>query len=551
MKDIPFVKLYERSLRDHFDLPALSNYGSDECYTYGEVAEEIKKLHILFEEYGVKTGDHIALVGKNNARWCIAYLATVTYGAVTVPILNDFNPHDIHHIINHSDSTILFASDSIWDTLKENEFDLLRASFSLTDFSLKWQKDDRIEPLTGKVLRKKLKEIYPEGLKPTDIRFADIPNSALTVLNYTSGTSGFSKGVMITGENLCGNLVYAHETIRLHKGEKLLSFLPLAHTYGSAFEFLFPFMEGCHITLLNKTPSPQVLLKAFAEVKPVLIISVPLILEKIYWKMILPILNKPAISFCLKIPGLNSIIYSSIRKKLVTAFGGNFSQIVIGGAGLNNEVETFLLRIKFPVTVGYGMTECAPLVSFSTAAKYVPHSCGKVLDSMKIRIDSEDPYSVAGEIQLKGRNVMAGYYKSEEATREAFTEDGWLKTGDLGTIDRENNVFIRGRLKDMILGGSGQNIYPEEIEAKLNNLPYVSESLVVERNGKLVALVFPDYEASDIAGRRREEMAAIMEENRRILNRMVANYEKITEIELFPEEFEKTPKKSIKRFLYT
>lgn len=551
MKDLLFVKRYEQSLRDNFELPALTDYRSETTYTYGDVAREIEKLHILFSECKVQKGDKIALIGKNNSRWCVAYLATVTYGAVIVPILHDFNPNDVHNIVNHSDSQYLFSSDSIWESLDIGKMENIKAVLSLDGMKVLFEKNE--DTIAGFISRldEKFSEKYPDGFTEKNIHYSDVSDDNLAVLNYTSGTMGFSKGVMISGANLMGNLKYAHDTIRLNRGENMLSFLPLAHTYGSAFEFLFPFMEGCHITLLNKTPSPQILLKAFAEVKPVLIISVPLILEKIYRRMIQPVLSKGSMRLALSIPILNNQIYGQFRKKLVDAFGGNFSQVVIGGAPLNSEVEDFLLKIKFPVTVGYGMTECAPLISFTPADSYVAHSCGKTLPAMQVRIDSDDPENVAGEIQVKGVNVMLGYYKNEEATKEAFTEDGWLKTGDLGTVDKDNNVFIRGRSKSMILGASGQNIYPEEIEAKLDNLPFVQESLVVQRDGKLIALVYPDLESLESAGLKEENLKTIMEENKEALNNMVAGYERITEIQLSPKELEKTPKKSIKRFLYS
>ena len=545
-----FIKLYEGSFRENFELPALTDYGTGTKFTYGELAREIEKLHILFSECKISKGDKIAVIGKNTSRWCIAYMATVTYGAIVVPILQDFSPNDVHHIINHSESVLLFASDMIWDTLEEEKLPELRGALSLTDFGALYQKDGEDLYTFTKKLESKFKDKYPKGFDAENIRYPDLSNDKVLVLNYTSGTTGFSKGVMITGNNLSGNMTFAATDINLKKGDRMLSFLPLAHTYGAAFEFLYSLSAGCDITLLGKAPSPKILLKAFEEVKPVLIIAVPLILEKIYRKMILPILGRKTMRLALNIPFLDNQIYSQIRKKLINALGGRFSQVIVGGAPFNSEVEEFLLKIKFPVSVGYGMTECAPLISFSLYPDFVPHSCGKILSSMEVRIDSEDPYNVAGEIQVRGQNVMLGYYKNKEATKNVFTEDGWLKTGDLGTIDKNNNIFIRGRSKSMILGASGQNIYPEEIEAKLDNLPFILESLVVERNGKLIALVYPDYDAVDGTGITDQDLKLIMNENKDILNKMVASYEKIAEIQLYPDEFEKTPKKSIKRYLY-
>lgn len=545
------IKLYEASFKKNFELTGLTDYGTDTSFTYGEIAKEIEKIHILFEECKIRRGDKIALIGKNTTRWCIAYIATITYGGIIVPILQDFNPNDVHHIINHSEATLLFSSDMVWEHLEEDKMPELRGAISLTDYRMQYQREgedftDIINKLDAKFRKK-----YPSGFGPDNIRYTDLSNDKVMVLNYTSGTTGFSKGVMITGSNLTGNLTFAHNIFNLKQGDKMLSFLPLAHTYGAAFEFLYSLTEGCSITLLGRTPSPKILLKAFEEVKPALILSVPLILEKIYRKMIMPMLNKTPMKLALSVPFLDNQIYSQIRKKLIDAFGGRFSQIIIGGAPLNAEVEDFLVKIKFPVTVGYGMTECAPLISFSLIQDYIPHSCGKILPCMEVRIDSSDPYNIAGEIQVRGQNVMQGYYKNEEATKAVFTEDGWLRTGDLGTIDADNNIFIRGRSKSMILSASGQNIYPEEIEAKLDNLPFVLESLVVERSGKLVALVYPDYDAVDSTGISHDELALMMNQNKEALNSMVANYEKIAEIQLYPNEFEKTPKKSIKRYLYS
>ncbi|MDR1737654.1 MAG: AMP-binding protein [Candidatus Symbiothrix sp.] len=544
-----FIKLYEGSFRKHFELPALNEYGTNIRYTYGEMAAEIAKLHILFEQMGLRKGDKIALIGKSSCSWCITYLATVSYGAVIVPVLQDFNPNDVEHIVKHSESILLFSTDSIWETLNPKNLGNLRAVFSLTAFGLLYEKKgDNLKEILNN-LDASFKAKYPVFTKD-DIVYPDQAKDELLVLNYTSGTTGFSKGVMIVADNLLGNMVFAHTILNLQAGDPMLSFLPLAHTYGSAFEFLYALMEGCSVTLLGKTPSPKVLLKAFADVRPALILSVPLILEKIYKNMILPMLDKPVIKTVLRIPLLNKLIYATIRKKLIAAFGGNFVQVIIGGAPLNSEVETFMRKIDFPMSVGYGMTECAPLISFTLYPNSPVHSCGQVLPQMQVRIDSEDPYNIVGEIQVKGQNVMRGYYKNKAATDAVFTEDGWLKTGDMGVIDRNNNVYIRGRSKSMILGASGQNIYPEEIEAKLNNLPYILESIVVERSGKLVALVYPDYDAFEAAGIDESDWSEVMTKNKNTLNSMVANYEKIADIQLCAVEFEKTPKKSIKRFLY-
>jgi long-chain acyl-CoA synthetase len=545
-----FIKLFEKSFKDNFNHLAFSDYGTDISYSYSEIAKRIAKLHILFGEYEIKEGDKIALVGKNTSHWCIAYMAIATYGAVVVPILQDFNSIDIHHIINHSESVFLFASHSIWEMLEKEKLPQLKAGVSLSEFQLRYQKEEEnLKPLIS-LVETKFYQKYPNNFTPEDINYADISDDEIRVLNYTSGTTGFSKGVMITGGNLSGNLTFAHNIFRLKCGDTMLSFLPLAHTYGTAFEFLYALSEGCHITLLGKIPSPKILMKAFDDVKPALILSVPLILEKIYKKMILPMVSKKMMKLALRIPLVNNGIYAQIGKKLTAAFGGRFRQIIIGGAPLNAEVEDFMHKLNFPVSVGYGMTECAPLISFSLYPDYVSHSCGKVLPCMDVRIDSDDPYHIAGEIQVKGQNVMRGYYKNDDATQNAFSDDGWLKTGDLGTIDQENNIYIRGRSKNMILSASGQNIYPEEIEAKLDNFPFIMESLVVERKGKLIALVYPDYDAVDSAGMNAEDLKKSMNQNKKALNGMVASYERIAEILLHPNEFEKTPKKSIKRYLY-
>ncbi|MDR2627492.1 MAG: AMP-binding protein [Dysgonamonadaceae bacterium] len=546
-----FIKIFENSFKENWNMPALSDYGDNTHLTYGDLAKEIAHIHILFDECKVRRGDKIALIGKNTTQWCITYLASVTYGAIIVPILQDFNPNDVHHIINHSQATFLFTSDNVWETLEEDRIDEIRAVISLNDMRCLHQKDgesiNRILKDTDNIFTKK----YPGGFTKNDVQYAELSNDKVVSLNYTSGTTGFSKAVMTTGNNLAGNITFVARSNILHKGEKLLSFLPLAHAYGCAFEFLYALSIGAHTTLLGKTPAPKILLKAFEEIKPNIIITVPLIIEKVYKKMILPQLNKRSMKWALSMPFLDTQIYAQIRKKLVDAFGGRFSQVIIGGAPLNKEVEDFLLKIKFPFTVGYGMTECAPLIAYAHTNDFVPTSCGKVLDIMEVRIDSKDPYHVVGEIQVHGENVMAGYYKNEEADSAVFTEDGWLKTGDLGTIDKNNNIFIRGRSKTMILDAGGQNIYPEEIEAKLNNLPFVMESLILKKNGKLIALVYPDYEAVDATGLENKAIPLIMEENRKILNQFVAPYESISSIQLYPTEFEKTPKKSIKRYLYS
>lgn len=546
-----FIKLYEDSFKDNWNLPAISDHGTKESYSYKDFATEIAYLHIVLEKLGVKKGDKIALVGKNTINWCISYIATITYGALIVPILQDFPANSIQHIVNHSDSVVLFVSDSIYDALDETQMSHLKGVFSLTDFSCTYLRGTK----QSKGLRFDKSDLmttkYPQGFTIEDIKYAYIDNSELILINYTSGTTGFSKGVMLTANNLAGNVVYAKYLKLLFRGERVVSFLPLAHAYGCAFDFLYALSVGVHITLLGKAPSPKVLAAAFSEIKPNLIVSVPLVIEKIYKKSILPQLHKPAIKLALKVPIIRDRIYAKICKTMVAGLGGEFCEIIIGGAALNKEVESFLHKIKFPFTVGYGMTECAPLISYDHHYDFVPTSCGKILDNiMEVRVDSPDPYNTLGEIQVRGENVMQGYYKNPEATQQAFTEDGWLRTGDLGTIDKDNRIFLRGRSKTMLLGPSGQNIFPEEIEAQLNNMPYVLESLVVVRTEKLVALVYPDYETMDAAGVSSDKLEQLMEHNRQALNKQVASYEALTAIQIYPTEFEKTPKRSIKRYLY-
>lgn len=547
-----FIKIYEESFKNNWELPSVTDYGKNNTFTFADVAKEIARFHILFDECQIRRGDKIALIGKDSARWCIAYMATVTYGAIVVPILQDFSPNDVHHIVNHSESVFLFVSDRIWDTLEEEMISDVRGIFSLSDFRCLHQRDGECIQKIMKSLDEKMEEKYPNGFSKEDIKYAELDNDKIVELNYTSGTTGFSKGVMLTGNNLAGNVTYARTLDLLFRGDRELCFLPLAHAYSCAFNLLVPMAFGVHVYLLGKTPSPKILLKAFEEVKPNLILTVPLILEKIYKKMILPQLSKTTMRLALNIPLLDTRIYGQIRKKLVDAFGGRFREVIVGGAAMNDEVTEFLKRIDFPFTVGYGMTECGPLISYDHHYDYVPGSCGQILKGiMKVRIDSDDPYNKVGEIQVSGENVMRGYYKNEEATKNVFTEDGWLRTGDLGTIDKDNRIYIRGRSKTMILGPSGQNIYPEEIESKLNNLPFVMESIIIEKNGKLVGLVYPDYDTVDSTGIAHQDLPIIMEQNRVELNKLLAPYEAVTSLQLYPTEFEKTPKRSIKRYLYS
>ena len=545
------IKIYENSFRENRELPALTDYFKKETFSYYEMAKEIAKLHLLFAECRIRKGDRIALIGRNNPRWVIAYIATITYGAVIVPILQDFNANDVHHIINHSGSQLLFVGDVYWDMIETGQIEEVKAVFSLTDYHCLFERRGQSIARFQSNIVKHYRKRYRNGFRPEDIAYPEIPNDRLCVLNYTSGTTGFSKGVMLTVNNITGNVVFGIGQKLHFRRSRVLSFLPLAHAYGCAFDLLVPLAQGTHITLLGRIPSPKILVEAMSEVKPHLICCVPLILEKVYKKQILPILGNGILKMALRIPLLDQKVYNRIRRKLMDAFGGEFEQIIVGGAPFNHEVEEFLLRIRFPFTVGYGMTECGPLVSYTHWTEYKPTSCGKVLpELMEARIESEDPRNVPGEILVRGEHVMAGYYKNEKATSDVMESDGWMRTGDVGTLDEDGTLYIRGRNKTMILGPSGQNIYPEEIEAKLNNLYCVMESLVVEREGKLVALVCPDYEQADPDGISHAKLPEVMEENLKTLNTLVAPYERVSGIVLYPNEFEKTPKRSIKRYLY-
>lgn len=555
-----FIKLFENAFKTNWELPAYSNYGENSTLTYADVAHQIAKLHILFEQCHVKPDDKIALVGRNNSNWAITYLATVTYGAVIVPILQDFNPNDIHHITNHSESKLLFVGEGMWDNLEEEKLTTVKAVISTINFncitlpnrSEDQDADDEIDinQLKPGVINTLFRAKYPQGFHQKHVAYIDKPNTDMVSINYTSGTTGFSKGVMTSGNALAGNITFGLRTKLVAPQYRVISFLPLAHAYGCAFEFLTSTVAGSHIHFVGRIPSPKILLAAFAEIKPNVIFLVPLIIEKIYKKQIQPLLAKRAMRWVLSVPLLDQTVLSKIRKKLIDAFGGEFSQVVAGGAPLNAEVEAFFHKIKFPYTVGYGMTECAPLISYAPHDEFIPKSAGKILDTMQVKILHPDPQTGIGEICVKGENVMSGYYKNPEATDSMIDAEGWLHTGDLGTVDEQGNIFIRGRNKSMILGASGQNIYPEEIEAKLNNMPYVMESLVIEKNKRLIALVYPDYDAVDAEQLDQNQLEIQMEENRQALNSMVAGYENIAKIQLYPSEFEKTPKKSIKRYLY-
>lgn len=545
-----FVDLIAESLKTNWDLDALTDYQGI-TLQYKDVARKIEKLHILFENAGVAKGDKIALCGRNSAHWATAFIATLTYGAVAVPILHEFKAQQVHDIVNHSEAKILFVGDMVWPELDATAMPHLEGIINIPDYSLLLS---RSELLTN--ARERLNELfgkkYPKYFRKEHINYPHTPDpNALAMINYTSGTTSNSKGVMIPFRALWSNYQFAVEVLgkQVKKGDHIISMLPLAHMYGMAFEFIFEFLHGCHVFYLTRIPSPKIVLKAFGEIKPTIIISVPLIIEKIIKKNVLPKLQTPSMKVLLKLPFISGRILDKVREGLIAAFGGNFYEIIVGGAAFNSEVEDLLNKIHFPYTVGYGATECAPIIAYEDWQKFRKGSCGKAAPRMEIKIDSDDPQHTVGEILTRGDNVMLGYYKNDEATRTTLV-DGWYHTGDLGVLDAEGNLYIRGRSKNMLLGASGQNIYPEEIEDKINTLPYVNESIVVQRGEKLVALIYPDYDEAKRDGLDENGLRAAMEQNRKDINTMVASYERISAIELYETEFEKTPKRSIKRFLY-
>ena len=553
------IKMYEQSFREHREMSAVTDYFSGESYSYYGFAKEIAKLHILFDEAGIKQGDKIALVGRNTPRWCAVYIATMTYGAVIVPIMQTFTSNDIAHIVNHSDSRLLFLTDSFWEGLEEDALPNIEGVFSLTDYHVLFERREGLLTKCVDNMTANYRRRYPNGFTVNDIKYADVPNDHLCLLNYTSGTTGYSKGVMLTVNNLTANVAYI-KTLKprsgshfyFSKGRRTLAFLPLAHAYGCTVDFLTPLAVGGHITLLGKMPTPKVLVEAMQNVQPNVIASVPLVLEKIYRKQIIPLLEQGALSVAIKVPLLNEVIRAKIRQKLLDSFGGNVELFIIGGAPINKETEAFLQSIRFPIIVGYGMTECAPLISVTIdPTEFKLRSCGKYLKGMlDVKIDSEDQQNVPGEILVKGECVMLGYYKNERDTKAVIDEDGWLHTGDMGTIDEDGTLYIKGRCKSMILTETGQNIYPEQIEDKLNNLPLVTESLVLENKGKLYGLVVPDFALCEKEGIDKVRLNEIMNENLKTLNSQVAAYERLASIIIYRNEFEKTPKKSIKRYLY-
>ena len=559
MLDANLIKMYEQSFRDNREMSAVTDYFTGETYSYYGFAKEVAKLHILFDEAGIKPGDKIALVGRNTPRWCAVYIATITYGAVIVPIMQTFTSNDIAHIVNHSESRLLFLTDSYWEGLDEDSLPDVEAVFSITDYHAVYEREgDKLTKFVN-AMTENYRKRYPNGFTVNNIKYADVPNDALMVLSYTSGTTGYSKGVMLTVNNLTANVYYAVNKINkttgehwFQKGRRTLAFLPLAHAFGCAFDFLAPLAAGGHINLLGKMPTPKVLVEAMAKVQPSLICSVPLVLEKVYRKQIAPMLEKGPLSIAMKVPLVNEVVRMKIKEKLLASFGGNLEMFIVGGAPMNKETETFLKSIRFPIIVGYGMTECAPLICVTPQPEeYKLGSCGKYLNEyLDVRIDSQDPQHIPGEIMVKGEMVMQGYYKNAKDTEAVLEPDGWMHTGDMGVMDPDGTVYIKGRCKTMILTDTGQNIYPEQIEDKLNNMPLVLESLVLENEGKLYGLVVPDFDQCEKEGIDRAQLEDIMKENLKNLNEQVAAYERLVSIAIHQSEFEKTPKRSIKRYLY-
>ena len=551
--EIPsFNALIEKSIIDHWDMDALTDY-KGATLQYHDVARKIEKLHIMFENSGVVKGDKIALCGRNSANWAVAFLATLTYGAIAVPILHEFMADQIHNIVNHSDAKLLFVGDVVATQVDATKMPGLEGIIYIPDYSLVVSRTDKLT-----YAREHLNEMfgikYPKYFRKNHVSYYKEENpEELAMINYTSGTTGFSKGVMIPYRALWGNADFAENVLgkKIKPGDSIISILPMAHMYGMAFEFIFEFIKGCHIFYLTRIPSPAIIAEAFGRIKPAVIIAVPLVIEKIIRKKVFPKIQNNRMRMLLHMPVISKKVKEKICDQVSNAFGGNFYEVIIGGAAFNQEVESFLHSVGFRYTVGYGATECAPIICYEDYKHFVPGSCGKAALHMMVRIDSPDPENVPGEILAKGPNVMLGYYKNEEATKQTIDENGWYHTGDLGTMDGDGNVFIKGRSKNMLLGASGQNIYPEEIEDKLNSLALVAESVVVQKGDKLIALVHPDYDEAQTLNLGNNELTDIMEQNRQELNSMIPAYSKVSEIRIHEEEFEKTPKKSIKRFLYT
>ena len=546
-----FNTLIEKSIKENWNLDALTDYKGI-TLQYHDVARKIEKLHIMFENSGVKRGDKIALCGRNSAGWASAFLATLTYGAVAVPILHEFTADQIHNIVNHSEAKLLFAGDVVSTQVDPTKMPGIEGIIYIPDYSLLFSRSDKLT-FAREHLNEMFGKKFPKYFRQEHVNYyKEQSPDELALINYTSGTTGFSKGVMIPYRAIWSNFDFAGHAMgnNVKKGDNVLSILPMAHMYGMSFEFIYEFLNGCHIFYLTRVPSPAIIAKAFAEVKPAIIIAVPLVIEKIIKKKVFPKIQNNRMRLLLNMPVINKKVRQTIRDQVVNSFGGNFMEVIIGGAAFNQEVESFLHRIEFPYTVGYGATECAPIICYADYKDFVPGSCGKVAIHNELKIDSPDPQNIPGEILVRGLNVMLGYYKNEEATRQTIDADGWYHTGDLGVIDYDGNVFIKGRSKYMLLSSNGQNIYPEEIEDKLNSMALVNESIVIQEGDKLVGLVHPDLDEAYSMGFTTTDLENIMEQNRKELNDMLPTYSRISTIRLHNEEFEKTPKKSIKRFLY-
>ena len=545
-----FNSYVEKSVIDNWEKDALTDY-KGATLQYHDVARVIEKLHIVFEHSGIEKGDKIALCGRNSSHWGVTFLATLTYGAVVVPILHEFTPDQVYNIVNHSGAKLLFVGDVVASTINPDEMPALEAIVNLPDFSLMLSRSERIT-YAREHLNQLFGEKYPKYFRKEHVRYHQNDPEELAVINYTSGTTGFSKGVMIPYRALLGNLDFALTQLGKHvkSGTNMVSILPMAHMYGLAFEFIFPFCNGMHLYFLTRLPSPSLIAQAYAEIQPSLVIAVPMIVEKIIRKKVFPKIQNNRMRLLLNMPVVNKKVKQMICEQVYNAFGGKAYEIIIGGAALNQEVEDFLKSIDFPFTVGYGTTECAPLISYRDYREFVPKSCGRAINNMEAKVDSPDPRNVPGEILARGMNVMLGYYKNEEATREVIDSEGWYHTGDLGLIDADGNIFIKGRSKNMLLSANGQNIYPEEIEDKLNSMAMVSESIIVQKDDHLVALVYPDMDEAENLGFTDEDLENIMEQNRQNLNAQLPAFSKISAVRIRKEEFEKTPKKSIKRYLY-
>lgn len=543
-----FLQYIEESIRKNWDRPALTDF-KGATSSYKDVARKIAKLHLLFAHCNIKKGDKIALCSRNTSNWGIAFLATLSYGAVAVPILNEFKPDNIHHIVNHSEARLLFVGDVVWENLDESAMPDLDGIIRVEDYSVRQANNNELLEARA-ILNELFGKKYPDRFKPEDVQYTHDKLEELALINYTSGTTSSSKGVMLPYRSLWTNLKFAIDVLGYNPGEQMVCMLPMAHMYGLAFEFIYQFVNGTHVHFLSRTPSPKIIADAFAEVKPNLIITVPLVIEKIIKKKIFPTIEKPHMKLLMNIPIINDKIRDTIRQKVIEAFGGKFKELIIGGAALNKEVEIFLRSIRFPYTVGYGMTECGPLLSYDGWETFRQASCGKTVARLELRIDSADQQQIVGEILAKGDCVMSGYYKNPEATAAAIDADGWLHTGDMGIIDKDGYLFIKGRCKNMFLSANGQNIYPEEIEDKLNNMLYVSESIVIEKEGKIVALIYPDFDSVNTDNLSDEKLAEAINENLKALNHQLPTYSQVSTYKLYNEEFEKTPKRSIKRFLY-